>query len=250
MFAKKTIDLPTSKQLMLPVPGSPQRVNSLPMSLAVSPDKRWVITLDAGYGTRESSYEQSLSVLDTRSGTVRDFPDDRTLVEAKQTFYSGLAFSADGGHVYASLASLTTPEGDGKKKTGSGLVVYKFAEGVLTSERFLKLPLVKLAPGRHTLLREADGGTLAVPYPAAIAAFRPPCPKADCTHATEHLLVAENLSDTVAEIDAETGALVRHYDLASNVAVPSTYPIALPSLGTVSAPSWRYGTPARSQNST
>src|ERR1700685_3477729 len=32
------LDLPTSKQLMLPALGNPQRVNSLPMALAVSAD--------------------------------------------------------------------------------------------------------------------------------------------------------------------------------------------------------------------
>jgi len=222
----KVVDLSTSKQLSLPTPGYPQRVNSLPMSLAVSPDKRWVISLDAGYGTRESSYEQSLSVLDTKGGTVRDFPDSRTVIEAKQTYYSGLVFSADGRHVYASLASLTAPEGDDKKKTGSGIVVYGFADGVLTLERLMKLPLVALAAGHHTLLREADGGTMGVPYPAAISIFQPACASGrGCGDGAAHLLVAENLSDTVAEMNATTGALVRRFDLSSNAAVPSTYPI-------------------------
>lgn len=58
-------DLATSKQLMEPVPGQPQRLNSLPMSMAVSPDGRYVATVNAGYGTFESRYMQSLAVLDT-----------------------------------------------------------------------------------------------------------------------------------------------------------------------------------------
>src|SRR5271170_3365928 len=107
----QTVDLPTSKQLIGQIPGKPQRLNSLPMSMTVSPDQRYVITVDAGYGTVESNYEQSLSVLDTKTGTVTDFPDDRTLVNAKQTLYSGLAFSHDGKHVYASLGSTTDPLG-------------------------------------------------------------------------------------------------------------------------------------------
>jgi hypothetical protein len=37
------VDLPSSKQLLLPVPGDPQRLNSLPTSLAVSRDGRWVV---------------------------------------------------------------------------------------------------------------------------------------------------------------------------------------------------------------
>src|SRR6266853_5107867 len=70
----QAIDLPTSKQIVRPVPGSPQRLNSLPMSMAVSPDARYVVTVNAGYGTFESGYMQSLAVLDTQTGAVADFP--------------------------------------------------------------------------------------------------------------------------------------------------------------------------------
>src|ERR1700721_2750331 len=111
----QTLDLPTSKQLIGEIPGHPQRLNSLPMSIAVSPDNRYVVTLNAGYGTAESKYEQSLAVLDTQTGKLKDFPDDRTLVGARQTLYSWLAFSRDGSHLYASMGSLRTPEGDGEK---------------------------------------------------------------------------------------------------------------------------------------
>src|SRR6195256_6882505 len=72
------IDLPTSKQMVRPVPGSPQRLNSLPMSMAVSPDARYVVTVNAGYGTFESNYMQSLAVLDTQTGTAADFPEAPT----------------------------------------------------------------------------------------------------------------------------------------------------------------------------
>src|ERR1700692_2198591 len=96
----QAIDLPTSKQIVRPVPGSPQRLNSLPMSMAVSPDARYVVTVNAGYGTFESNYMQSLAVLDTQTGTVADFPEADTGARAKQTLYSGLAFSRDGKHIY------------------------------------------------------------------------------------------------------------------------------------------------------
>src|ERR1700734_852880 len=76
---RKTIDLPTSKMLFDPAPGHPQRLNSLPISMAVSPDARHVVTINAGYGTFESGYMQSLAVLDTQTGVLQDFPDDRTL---------------------------------------------------------------------------------------------------------------------------------------------------------------------------
>jgi DNA-binding beta-propeller fold protein YncE len=213
---EKVMDLPSGHQLLLPVAGEAQRVNSLPISTTASPDGRWVVTLNAGYGTLESGYKQSLAVLNVKTGALRDFPDSRTLIRAKQTFFSGLAFSADGTRVYASLASITDPEGTRNGDTGSGVAVYGFADGVLTPQNFLKLPLVKLAAGRHSLLRTADDGTMGIPYPAAIAVLP-----------GERLLVAENLSDSVALIDAKTGAVEREFDLSSTAAVPSTYPIAL-----------------------
>ena len=98
------VNLPTSKQLLVPAPGDPRRVNSLPISLAVSPDGKWVVSLNAGYGTAESDYMQSLSVLNTSTGEVQDVPDARVSLHAPQTFFSGLAFSSDGTRVYASLA--------------------------------------------------------------------------------------------------------------------------------------------------
>src|ERR1035441_2602702 len=134
----QTLDLPTSKQLIGPIPGHPQRLNSLPMSMAASPDGRYVVTVNAGFGTFESQYDQSLAVYDTQSGTLADYPDARTPARtAKQTLFSGLAFSRDGSHVYASMASLTNPTGDGKDATGSGIVVYSFAAGKIAPERFL-----------------------------------------------------------------------------------------------------------------
>ncbi len=111
MPAQTVVNLPSSKQLLLPVPGDPQRLNSLPMTLAVSPDGRWVVSLNAGFGTYESNYDQSLAVMDTTTGVVKDYPDARVGLEAGQTYFSGLAFSADGTKVYASMASTTDPVG-------------------------------------------------------------------------------------------------------------------------------------------
>ena len=216
--ATTVVNLPSSKQLLLPVPGDPQRLNSLPMSLAVSPDGRWVVSLNAGYGTYESGYAQSLAVMNTRTGAVKDFPDARVDAGATQTFFSGLAFSADGTKVYASLASSSDPVGDGAKKTGNGIVVYGFAEGALTPQEFFKLPMVKLANGRHTAYVPTGDGTMGVPYPAAIAVV---------PGAKERLLVAENLSDTAVLMDAATGKIERSFDVSESMDVPSTYPIAV-----------------------
>ena len=217
----QTVDLPTSKQLIGEIPGHPQRLNSLPMSMAVSPDGRYVVTVNAGYGTFESNYDQSLAVLDTQTGALEDFPDARTEVNAKQTLYSGLAFSHDGAHLYASMGSETVPEGDGKQATGNGIVVYSFKAGKVAPERFIHLPLQELSPGRKTKLIGGVEGDKGVPFPAAIAVVGP------FKKYAEKLLVADNLSDDVLLLDPATGNIEKRYDLSESNAVPSAYPIAL-----------------------
>ncbi len=216
----QSIDLPTSKQLMGEIPGHPQRLNSLPISMAVSPDKRYVVTVNAGYGTFESQYDQSLAVLDTQAGTVADFPDTRTEARSsKQTLYSGLVFSPDGTHLYASMGSMTDPAGEKQGDTGNGIIVYKFDSGKITPERFIKLPLQQLDEGHKTRLIEERDGDKAIPFPAAIAVVG----GADA----EKLLVAGNLSDSVLVVDAAGGQILKSFDLSESNAVPGTYPIAL-----------------------
>jgi DNA-binding beta-propeller fold protein YncE len=219
-FAAQTIDLPTSKQMIGEIPGHPQRLNSLPMSMTVSPNGRYVVTVNAGYGTFESKYEQSLAVLDTQTGTVNDFPDARTLAQlAKQTLYSGLAFSRDGKHVYASMGSITDPAGDGKDDTGGGVLVYSFNDGRVAPERLIHLPLEQLASGRKTRLIGETEGDKGVPFPAAIAVA--------ARSGVEKLLVAGNLSDDVLLLDPASGSIEKKFDLSESDAVPGTYPIAL-----------------------
>ena len=215
----QAIDLPTSKQIVRPVPGSPQRLNSLPMSMAVSPDTRYVVTVNAGYGTFESNYMQSLAVLDTQTGTVADFPEADTSSRAKQTLYSGLAFSRDGRHLYASMGSEADPLGTASGDTGSGVVVYGFDGGKIARERMMKIPPQQLAAGRKTMLIGGKEGDKGVPFPAAIAVVG--------AAGAEKLLVAGNLSDDVLLMDANTGAIEKRFDLSENDAVPSTYPVAL-----------------------
>jgi len=246
--AGTVVNLPSSKQLGA-VPGSPQRVNSEPVSMAVSPDGRYVVTVNAGYGTFESKYEQSLVVMDTRTGVVTDFPDERTATTGKQTLYSGLAFSRDGKHLYASMASLTDPTGSaqgtgnekqgtgnkeqGTVKTGNGIVVYGFDEGKITPERLIPIGLQKLEGTRRTKLIGGADGTMGVPYPAAIAVV-PPTLRGEAAKdgapglaAGERLLVADNLSDDTLLIDAATSNVITRFDLSESDAVPSTYPVAV-----------------------
>jgi YVTN family beta-propeller protein len=220
----QNIDLPTSKQLTEPVPGNPQRLNSEPISMAISPDGHYVVTVNAGYGTYESKYDQSLAVYDTQTGKLADFPDERTPVEAKQTLYSGLAFSRDGSHIYASIGSEDDPLGNkpaarGVADTGSGVVVYRFADGKIEPERLIHLPMDPLKGMHRTkLIGEVDGNQ-GIPFPAAIAVAGDP--------GAEKLLVAENLTDDVLLIDAATGKIEHRFDLTESDAVPATYPVAL-----------------------
>ncbi len=219
-LSAQTQNLPTSKQLIEPVPGHPERLNSLPMSMAVSPGGRYVVTVNAGYGTFESDYEQSLAVLDTQTGVLKDFPDARTLAGvARQTLYSGLAFSGDGSLLYASIGSISDPLGSKKDDTGNGVVVYRFSDGNIEPERLIHLPLQQLAPGRKTKLIGDAEGDKGVPFPAALAVIS--------AAGSEKLLVAGNLSDDVLLIDPATGAIEHRFDLSESDAVPSTYPIAL-----------------------
>ncbi len=191
----------------------------MPVSMAVSLDGRYVVTVNAGFGTFESQYMQSLAVLDTSTSELTDFPDSRTSFNAQQTLYSGLAFSRDGSHIYASMGSLTDPLGDGKKATGSGVLVYGFSAGKVAPERLIPLPLQQLASGRKTKLLGGVEGDKGVPFPAAIAVV--------LQGMAEKLLVADNLSDDVLLLDAASGQIEKRFDLAESDTVPSAYPVAL-----------------------
>ncbi|SEC06192.1 Lactonase, 7-bladed beta-propeller [Terriglobus roseus] len=216
------LNLPTSKQLLLPVPGAPQRLNSLPMAMATSPDGRYVAVVNGGYGTAESDYQQSIAIINAATDAVQDFPERRTSRNMPQTLYTGLVFSADGTHLYASLDSLTDPEGKGKEATGNAIAVYSFHDGSITPERLLKVPLQTLAPGRkqNELNKDTPAGK-AIPVPTGLALVP------GRSGAADQLLIADVYSDDVLLMDTATGATLKRFDLASSPVVPSTYPISL-----------------------
>jgi DNA-binding beta-propeller fold protein YncE len=224
------IDLPTSKQIVGVVPGGPQRLSSLPVTMAVSPDGRYVVTVNDGYGSAEGGYNQGLAVMDTRTGKLVDYPDARTPVHGKQVLFSGLAFSGDGKRLYGSIVSLTDPKGSAAGDTGTGIAVYSFVNGVVKAETVWKLPAQKLAAGRKTLLGKDPG--MGVSYPAAIAAItRPAGQPLFGAHSgplgLNEVVVADNLSDDVLLMDAATGSVEKRFDLSENDVVPSAYPIDL-----------------------
>jgi len=213
-------DLSTSKALFEPVPGAPQRTNSLPVTVVLSPDGRYLALLNNGYGSAESEYHQSIAVLDLSTNKLSDFPDARLPVHARQSYFVGLAWSADGSELYASIGSLTDPEGKKPGSTGNGIAVYRFANGALTPVRFLKLPLVPITQNRkNTYGAKYVPAGQSIPYPTGIALVK--------RAGGDALLVAENLSDDVVLVDARDGRVLQRFELGRGKVVPNTFPYSV-----------------------
>jgi DNA-binding beta-propeller fold protein YncE len=213
----RRINLPTSKSLTLPVPGYLAHSNSFPATIALSPDGRYAALLNQGYGTQETGARQSIAILDLSNHQLRDFPDDRLLQDAPQSYFIGLAFSSDGKRLYASMGSITDPTAEKPKSTGNGIAIYKLSAGQVTPERFIKIPPQQVAVGKEVAfgVRTTPAGT-APPYPAGLALLSGP--KGD------RLLVANNLSDNVVLLDVDSGKILQSFDLSRSRYIPSAYP--------------------------
>jgi len=211
------IDLPSSQMLLPGTPGGPQLSNSFPTAVALSPDGRFAALLNNGRGTYASQFSQSIALEDLRTGQLSDFPDPRLKVNAHQTYFLGLAFSGDGRHLYASMASLTDPTGRRPNDTGNGIAVYSLEDGRLTAERFIAIAPQPLGVGRRRdAVHHAAPAGMLVPYPAGLAVV---------AHAGgERLLVADNLSDDALLLDAATGRQLQRFDLGGGSATPASYP--------------------------
>ena len=218
---KYPISLPTSKMLYGDVPGSPKRINSLPMGIAWSPGRRYLAVVNAGYGTAQSNYEQSMTLLDTKTGKITDHPDPRFAVQAAQTLYNGIAFSSDGKELYVSADSLSAPEKRDASHTGNGVLVYRVHDGKLTPEREISIPLQKLAGGRtQNRIGAPVAKGMAIPAPTGLAVVK--------TSHGDELLVADEFSDDALLIDAASGKILHRFDLAADHDfVPTTYPISV-----------------------
>jgi DNA-binding beta-propeller fold protein YncE len=213
----RSINLPSSKMLMLPAPGHPQPTNTFPTADAISPDGLYLAILNNGYGTEESDYQQSIAILDLETHKVADFPDARLGQRARQTYYLGLAFSHNGSHLYASIASLTDPTGERPNDTGNGIAVYAFHDGRLTPETFIKVPLAPLPRGKKSIAgSETMPKDMAISYPAGLAVL----PGAGGTK----LLVAENLADDAIVLDADNGKVLHRFPLGTASVVPAAFP--------------------------
>ncbi len=213
----KDIQLPSSKLLLLPAPGGPQPTNSFPTAVALSPDGKYLAILNNGYGTAESKFQQSIALLDLASNRVRDFPDPRLALHARQSYFLGLAWSSDGASLYASMASLTDPAGKKTGDTGNGIAVYRLQNGTLLADRFVKLPMAPLGHGkRFTYNPKTVAPGAANPYPAGLAVVK--------RESGDALLIAENLADDAVLLDARSGKLLQRFDLGRGKYVPAAFP--------------------------
>ncbi len=217
--------LPSSKQLLTPVPGAPQLTSSFAETIALSPEGRYAAILNNGYTPKENGELQSIAVLDLATNQLREFPDARLGKRNRQTYFVGLAFSADGSRLYASVASITDPTGERPGSLGNGIAVYSFENGAVAPQNFLKIPLQPLRPGqRFARINARIPARMAIPYPAGLAVVAP----SELLHTSEMLVVANNLSDGALLLDAAHGKVLNRLDLTtSSTDVPAAYPYSV-----------------------
>src|ERR1700739_4780083 len=209
--AQAPTNLPNGQLLGL-VPGDPRPTNNFPTAAAISPDGRFGVLLHSGFGTYTLGEKQSLTLLNLQTSELRDFPDDRLGSRAKQTYFLGLAFSIDGKHLYASMASLTDPLGKEKGSTGNGIAVYSFENGAVTPERFLPLtPREKLPLGKVRRDQFQD-----VTYPAGLSV--------GMSGGQQRILVACNGSDEAVLLNSADGKIVHRFNLSTYKRIPGTLP--------------------------
>jgi hypothetical protein len=134
--SEDAIHLPSSKNLILPIPGDPHVAGGFPTTVALHPSGRYVALLDGGYGMHESDLRQGIAVLDLQTNRVTHSADPRLGFRAQQTYFLGLSFDRSGEHLFASIASITDPLGKMRGNTGNGIAVYTFARGTVKPERF------------------------------------------------------------------------------------------------------------------
>jgi len=219
--APRQISLPTSKSLTIPSPGVLGPLNGFAAAMAVSPDGRYAAILNDGYGTQQNQAHQSIAILDLSTNQITDFPEDRLSEEARQSYFIGLGFSSDGGHLYASIGSITDPNGEKPGDTGNGIAVYGFHQGKVAWDHFIKIPPQKIVPGKKVAagVRKTADGT-AIPYPAGLAVIA-------VKGAPDRLLIANNLSDNVVLIDSVSGRMLRQFDLSLHEMIPSSFPFTV-----------------------
>jgi hypothetical protein len=195
----RRINLPTSKSLTLPVPGYLARTNSFPATIASAPTAHYAALLNQGYGTQESGARQSIAILDLSNNQTARFsrrPPERRLLHAPKLFHRPRVFERR-QHLYASMGSITDPTGEKPKSTGNGIAVYKFADGQVTPERF-----IKIRPSRSPKEKKSRSACARLPpEPRSVSRWI----RGVAGRNGDRLLIANNLSDNVVLLDVELG---------------------------------------------
>jgi DNA-binding beta-propeller fold protein YncE len=208
------VQLPNGR-LLDEVPGKPREMNNLATAAAVSPDSRFVVLLHSGFGAYDQNHKhtyQSLSVLNVATNDLSDFPDNRLDGKARQCYFLGLAFSLDGKHLYASIASYTDPLGKKPGSTGNGIAVYSFDEGRIVPEKFLPIaPRASIPSGK---LRRAEFTN--VTYPAGLSVGK--------VGGEERVLVASNQSDEALLLNPFDGKIDFRFDVSTFKRIPASLP--------------------------
>jgi DNA-binding beta-propeller fold protein YncE len=214
----RQIPLPTSKQLIGLSPGVIGELNGFTPTIALSPDKRYAALLNDGYGTQRNHAHQSIAILDLSTNQLSDFPEERLSDDTHQSYFIGLAFSSDGGHIYVSMGSITDPTGEKAGNTGNGIAVYSFQLGKVAWERFLKIPPQRVAVGKKVAygVRKTVAGTV-LSYPAGLAVI-------SAEGKSDRLLVADNYADNVVLLDSTDGRILKAFDLSAHDLIPSEFP--------------------------
>jgi DNA-binding beta-propeller fold protein YncE len=203
--------MPNAK-LLGQVPGGPRRINNFPTGIAVSPDGKFAVLLHSGYGAYTSGKKQSITVLNLETDRLQDFPDERLGSDAKQTYFLGVAFSMDGKHLYASMASYTDPLGKEQGSTGNGIAVYTFKDGEIAPERFSPIaPRTKIPAGKIRRPEFKD-----VTYPAGLSVAM--------SGGEERILVASNSSDEAILMNTRDGRIVNRFDVSTYKRIPASLP--------------------------
>jgi len=210
--------LPTSKHLIGSMPGKIGSLNGFTPTVAISPDQSYAAFLNHGYGTRQNKVHQSIAILDLNNNQLTDFPEERLSDEARQSYFIGLAFSSDGKHLYASIGSLTDPTGEEKGDTGNGVAVYRFDQGRVAWERFLKIPPQAVAPDEKIAyaIRKTGAGTV-LPYPAGLAVIAK-------SGKPDKLVIANNYADNAVLLDSASGQILQSFDLSRHRMIPAEFP--------------------------
>ena len=214
----RQVPLPTSKTLTVPSPGVLASLNGFAAAMALSPDGRYAAILNDGYGTQQNQAHQSIAILDLNTNQITDFPEDRLPEQAYQSYFLGLGFSSDGKYIYASVGSITDPTGEKPGDTGNGIAVYRFDQGKVSWDRFIKISPQKIAPGKKIALAvRKTGENTVLPYPAGIAVLA-------ARGKVDQILVANNYSDNAVLLDSATGRILKQFDLSLGDVIPSSFP--------------------------